>query len=186
MPDRSMTSPPTGATIFWGDNKIQPRWPESGSLQLSCSPISEPNNTAGGPCWHSGPHVGPGTHGSTGPAAPLAIVESGAEHGGGGSGSGNAGSGNPENGRLKQPRPPRQPKQLQPLFAANGFATQDGHKHDFRPFKHPSPLHPGSAKVVVVGSGENKQDPLGSIAGNRNWEQPLDKLISNSTASIKT
>jgi hypothetical protein len=36
---------------------------------------------------------------------------------------------------------------------------------------------------VVVGNGENRQDPVGSIAGNRNLEQP-DEIATNNAIAV--
>jgi hypothetical protein len=45
----------------------------------------------------------------------------------------------------------------------------------------PSPPEPGNAKPVVVGNGEKRHDPVGSIAGSLSREQPDDNAANTQT-----
>ena len=128
---------------------MHPRLPRGGSLHGLVALISVPYNTAGGPFKQSPLQPGPGTKGSL--DNPLPTVALGSRHFGGSAGSGNAESGKLKPGvRRQDPRLPRHPRQLH------------------------VPSVQGNASWVVVGSDENKQLPLGSIAGKRNWAQPVD------------
>jgi hypothetical protein len=46
-----------------------------------------------------------------------------------------------------------------------------------------SPPLPGNARVVVVGLGVNRQEPVGSIAGSLSWLQPLAIVINVNNAT---
>ena len=165
-----MTSPPTGATIFCGDNKMHPRLPRSGKQWGSVLVISSPNKTAGGPVWHDPLQGLLGTQvpsplqspPAMGPAGAAGAAEGG--HAGGVAGSGNAGVGNTNFGFLMQdPKPRKQLKQRQL-----------------------SPPEPGKASVVVVGSGANRQDPVGSTAGKRRRLHPLATAKINNADTNRT
>lgn len=80
-------------------------------------------------------------------------TDCGSKHAGGSVGVVKAGAGGLNSRQLdkESPTPLKQPKQPQP-----------------------SPAEPGSAKLVVVGSGANKQLPEGSIAGIRSLVHPVD------------
>ena len=120
---------------------------------------------AGGPFWQSAVHGALGTHGSL-DAPPIEVsggvvaLGTGVRQGGGATGSGNAGSGN-ENGRVFNGSP-----SLRKQFP-----------------NRPSPAEPGSAIVVVAGSGLKIRCPVGSMAGSRSREQPTN-CSSETTATI--
>ncbi len=158
---------------------MQPRLPRSGRLprqfptqvlpgQPQPASISSPSKTARGPVRQLPLQAALGTQGSL--DAPRAVDADGTAQGGGSTGSGKAGVGHAKSGLRKQlpkllrhdplPRQPRQPQ--------------------------PSPPEPGNARPVVVGNGENRQDPVGSIAGNRNLVQPDETATNNAIAVTAT
>src|SRR6056297_1334677 len=120
MPESNTTSPPTGATIFWGDSRMHPRLPRSGKRHLCLASISLPISTARGPVRQDSSQGSLRTQGSSPclqgfPGTGVAVT--GAGQGGGGGGSTKAGSGKPKLGLVKQqPKvqflsPLRQPRQ---------------------------------------------------------------------------
>ena len=139
---------------------MHPRFPLRGKHDLFFNRHSSPNSTAGGPFWHEPLHGELGTQGSLLAAAPEAIVDLGMAHAGGAAGSGNADCGKTplKPGRCKHPpSPPRQRKHAQ--------------------------FSPGSASVVLAGRGENKREPVGSIAGKRSRLHPLE-MATNKTMAM--
>ena len=146
---------------------MQPRLPRSGRCQRCLASISRPSSTARGPVAQEPSQGWLGTqpssfrHPPRQPGAPPAPGSAGVAQGGGAAGSGKAGSGNEKAGALKQvPSFCRQPKQQQP-----------------------SPAAPGKASVVVVGKGEKRHEPEGSIAGRRSRLHPHASTTSSINAT---
>ncbi|OYP28899.1 hypothetical protein CGZ80_25355 [Rhodopirellula sp. MGV] len=142
---------------------MHPRLPRFGKQQLRRSAVSFPIKTAGGPFKQSPGHIGPGTQGAVAPCLipqappsvepPIgvggAVATGGVMQAGGGAGSENAGSGNLNGCKFS---------------GSPSFLRQLPSLH--------SPPEPGSASVVVVGSGLKIRRPVESTAGRRNREQP--------------